>query len=90
MKIWDLGMHRVLKSWDFHTDAIHSLFVNEYFTKILTGGKNGEIFLTDTVKNSYCQLDCIKDEGIISLAMNDRHQIFVGTDKNKLINYVCN
>jgi len=81
-------MHRVLKNWDFHTDAIHSLFINEYFTKLITGSKNGEIYLTDLSKNSYCSIDFIKNENIISIAMNQKNEIFVGTDKSKLLQYV--
>lgn len=88
IKIWDLGMHRVLKSWDFHTDAIHSLYVNDYFTKLITGSKNGELFLTDISRNCYCAIDQIKNENIISIAMNDKNQVLIGTDKSKLVQYV--
>ena len=83
-------MHRVLKNWDFHTDAIHSLYVNEYFTKLITGSKNGELYLTDISKNCYCPIDQLKNESIISIAMNDKNQVLVGTDKNKLVQYVKN
>jgi len=81
-------MHRVLKNWDFHTDAIHSLYVNEYFTKLITGSKHGELFLTDISKNCFCAIDKIKNENIISIAMNDKNQVLVGTDKSKLVQYV--
>jgi len=81
-------MHRILKNWDFHTDSIHSLFVNEYFNKVITGSKNGEIFLTDLSKNCYCLIDYVKNENIISVAMNENNQILVGSDKSKLLQYV--
>ncbi len=81
-------MHRVLKNWDFHTDSIHSLFVNNYFTKLITGSKNGELYLTDISKNSYCLIDSVKNENIISIAMNNKNELFVGTDKSKLLQYV--
>lgn len=81
-------MHRVIKNWDFHTESIHSFFVNESFTKILSGGANGDLFLTDIVKNFYCPIDNIKDEHILSIAMTEKNQIFVSTDKNKLLEYV--
>lgn len=81
-------MHRIIKNWDFHTDAIHSLFVNEYFTKLITGSKNGELYLTDISKNCFCSIDQINNESIISIAMNEKNQILVGTDKSKLMQYV--
>jgi len=83
-------MHKILKNWDFHTDAIHSLYVNDYFTKLITGSRNGELYLTDITKNCYCAIDQLKNESILSITMNEKSQVLVGTDKSKLVQYVKN
>jgi len=83
-------MHKILKNWDFHTDAIHSLYVNDYFTKLITGSRNGELYLTDITKNCYCAIDQLKNESILSITMNENSQVLVGTDKSKLVQYVKN
>lgn len=87
VKVWDLYTHKVLKNWEFHTDSVHSLFVNDTFTKILTGSKNGEIFLTDLSRSVFCKIDTV-NEPITSLAMSDNLEIYAATSQNKLFEYV--
>jgi WD40 repeat protein len=90
IKVWDMGMHKVIKSWDIHTDSINSLFINENFSKILTGSKNGELYLTDLSRNTYSLIDKLENESIISIAMNQNFEIFTATDKSRMYYYVRN
>ncbi len=90
IKIWDLGMHLVIKSWDFHKDSINCLFINENFSKILTGSKNGELYMTDLTRNTYSLIDKLDNQSIISIAMNQNFEIFASTDKSRVYNYVRN
>jgi hypothetical protein len=80
-------MHRVLKNWDFHQDSVHSLWVSDGFNRFLTGGRNGEIFMTDLVKGCYCKIDKI-NEPITSIAMNGNMEIIASTSNSKMYEYV--
>jgi WD40 repeat protein len=81
-------MHKVIKSWDFHKDSINCLFINENFSKILTGSINGELYLTDLSRNAYSLIDNLENQSIISVSMNQNFEIFASTDKNRVYNYV--
>ena len=66
---------------------IHSLYVNDNFSKFITGSKNGEIYLTDIYKSCYCKVDKIENEPITSLTMTDNLDIIATTSKNKIYEY---
>jgi WD40 repeat protein len=89
MKVWDLLNHRVLKNWEFHNDSIFSLSVSDNFTKIVTGGRNGEIFLTDLAKGVYTKVDNVRDQ-ITSVAIKTSGEfaIYASSAGNKLYEYV--
>jgi WD40 repeat protein len=89
LKVWDLQSHRILKNWEFHNDSIFSLSVSDNFTKIVTGGKNGEIYLTDLAKGAYTKVDNVRDP-VISLALKSYNDfaIYASTSGNKLYEYV--
>jgi hypothetical protein len=75
--------HKILKHWEFHTDSIHSLYVNEGFNKILSGSKNGEVYMTDMTIGCFCKLT--KKQGIItSLFMDSSTNILVSTSQGEL------
>jgi hypothetical protein len=75
--------HKILKHWEFHTDSIHSLYVNEGFNKILSGSRNGEVYLTDLTMGCYCNLT--KKQGIItSLFMSSSTNILLSTSQGEL------
>ena len=77
----------VIKNWEFHEDSVHSLYVTEGFNRFLTGGKNGEIFMTDLSRGCYCKIDMV-NEPITSLAMNSNMEIIASTADNKIYEYV--
>lgn len=79
--------HKVLKNWEFHTDSIHSLFINQGFNKILTGSRNGEIYMTDLSRGCYVKLDKL-NEPITCLAMNNNFDIIACTSQSKILEYV--
>ncbi len=83
--------HRVLKNWEFHNDSIFSLGVSEGFTKIVTGGKNGEIFVTDLTKGAYTKVDNV-GEHVTSVALKTTGDftILASTSGNKIHEYVKN
>src|SRR4051812_137081 len=78
--------HKVLKNWDFHQDSIHCLHVNDSFSKVLTGSRSGEIFLTDLSKNFFCRIDKL-NEPITALSMSSSLDIYAATSNNKLMEY---
>lgn len=90
VKLWDLHTHKVLKNYEFHKDeSVTSLCCNKEFTRMVTGSRKGEIYLTDVLKSIYCKVDNLKEESILSLAINNDAQfIYATTSKNKLIEYV--
>lgn len=86
VKVWDINTHKILKNWEFHQDSVHSLFVNDNFTRILTGCKSGEIFLTDIARNCYCKIDRL-NEPITSMVLTKNLEIMASTSRNKLYEY---
>lgn len=62
---------------------------NEPMTKVLTGSKNGEIYLTDLNRSIFCRIDKLENkESIVSLAISSNNtQIFCST-ANCLREYV--
>lgn len=87
IKMWDLRTHRILRNWEFHQDSVHSIFVNDTFSRILTGSKNGEIFMTDLARSLFTKIDHV-EEPITSLAMTKNLKIYAATSKNSLYEYV--
>lgn len=85
-KVWDINTHKVLKNWEFHQDSIHSITTNDNFTRVLTGSRTGEIYLTDLSRGCYCLIDKT-NEPITSLALNKNNEIYAATSQNKLIEY---
>jgi hypothetical protein len=82
-----MHMHRVVKNYDYHADSVNCLYVNEGFNRFLTGGKNGEIFMTDLARGCYCKIDEV-DDPITSIVMNSKMEILASTSKNKIYEYV--
>lgn len=84
--------HKVLKNWDFYQDSVQSVCINDTFTKMLTGSRNGDLYLTDIPRSCFCKIDNLR-EPVISLAMSnskDRNKeinIFASTAGNKLYEY---
>ncbi len=87
VKVWDLQTHKVLKNWDYHQDSVHSLYVNENFTKVLTGSRIGEVYLTDLSTGCFCKIDNV-GEAVTSLAMNKELDILCTTSQSKIYEYV--
>jgi hypothetical protein len=81
--------HKVLKNWEFHQDSVHSLFINPGFNKILSGSRNGEIYMTDLSRGCFCKIDKV-NEPITSLAMNNNFDILACTSQSKIFEYVSN
>ena len=84
--------HKVLKNLEFHTDSIQALFINDNFNKILSGSRNGEIFLTTLPLGCYYQIDNI-DQHVTSLCMNEfenNFSILSSTANSKILEYVSN
>ncbi len=80
-----------MKNWEFHNDSIYSLSVSDHFTKIVTGSRNGEIYLTDLTKGAYTKVDNVKDQ-ITSIALKTGNDfvIYATTAGNKIHEYVIN
>jgi hypothetical protein len=84
--VWDLHTHRVLKTWDYHKDSIHALAVADNFKRVITGSKDGEIFMIDLTRGPYTKIDTLP-EGVISLAIDDGLNFYASTARG-LYEYV--
>jgi hypothetical protein len=82
-----MHMHRVLKNWEFHEDSVHSLWVSDGFNRLISGGRNGEIYMTDLVRGCYSKIDKV-GEPVTSLAMNGNMEIIASTANSKIYEYV--
>ena len=78
-----------MKNWDFHQDSIYALDVSDNFKKILTGSRNGEIYITDLSRGAYTKIDNLK-EPITSVALSSDNDlsIFASTSKGNIYEYV--
>jgi hypothetical protein len=81
-----LHTHRALKTWDFHKDSIHGLAVTKNFKRVLTGGKDGDLFMIDLARGPYTKIDTLP-EGVISLAIDEEMNFYAGTARG-LYEYV--
>ena len=88
MKVWDLQNHRVLKNWEFHEDSIYSLAVNDNFSRIVTGSRKGEIYITDLPKGAFTKVDNIKEQiTSIALKCDGDLMIYASSTANKIYEY---
>lgn len=86
IKLWDLKMHKVLKSWDYHKDSISCLDVSKDFTRFCSGSLNGELFLNDIKNNVYCNVDNLTSP-INSVSLLNNSHIFT-TSNSSIYEYV--
>ena len=82
-------MHKVLKSFDFHTDSVTAMTTNNSMTKLITGSRNGEIYVTDLQRISFTKLDTVLDP-ITSICVNSNYDLLCATSTCKLYEYVSN
>jgi len=76
-----------LKNWEFHSDTVSSIFINETNNQMLTASRNGEIILTDINRGCFMKIDNVK-ESVTSIGMNSNLDIIVTTSGSKLYEYV--
>jgi WD repeat-containing protein 48 len=47
MKLWDLGQRRCIATYAMHDDSIWAVRPNADFSRIYTGGRDNNVFVTD-------------------------------------------
>lgn len=86
IKLWDLSSQKAKASLDFHSSSIISLYVNKEFTKAITGGIDGEIYIIDLISQRFAKFDDIRGP-VLDLALNEKETSIIACNETELFLY---
>eukprot|EP00743_Colponemidia_sp_Colp-15_P005696 GILK01006124.1.p1 GENE.GILK01006124.1~~GILK01006124.1.p1 ORF type:complete len:906 (+),score=129.52 GILK01006124.1:136-2853(+) len=79
IKLWDLGQQRCVQSFSVHSDSVWSIAPLAGFRKFLSGGRDSNVYLTDT-KNAESVLLCRSSHPVLRvLAVEEERQFWIST-----------
>lgn len=86
IKLWDLSSQKAKASLDFHSSSITSLYVNKAFTKAITGGIDGEIYIIDLISQQFAKFDDIRGR-VLDLALDEKETSIIACNESEIFLY---
>ena len=70
IRLWSIGYQRCISTIELHSQSVWSLCVNEQFNKVLPGGKDSKVYLTDSRYPDRNNLICEETDSILSVCLS--------------------
>jgi len=80
IKLWDLRQKKCIKNFYCHKDSIWTLWVDDSFENIYSGGKDKTVYKTN-ISNEESTIICEESAPILKIIPNNNVGLFISTTK---------
>ena len=70
VRLWSIGQQRCIHTIDLHTQGVWTMCVNDSFTRVISGGKDQKIYMSDLRNFDEFSLICEETDPILSVCIH--------------------